>query len=303
MKRLIYILLFFFSASQLALACDVCGCGVGTSSFGVMPNFQGHFIGLKAQYGQFSAEHPPLFADSKITKSHESVYNVSLWTKLALSERLHIYIDLPYQSVLNTEDGITGQYSGLGDISLLANYFILNHTDFMEYDVLQSLQVGSGIKLPTGKRNITESDGYIIRSVQPGLGAFAVPLNVVYTAKKGRFGVLGEFNYQHYFKDADNYHYGDRFQQTAAVFMEISKENSTMVPIVGVNFAHANRDFDGKYAVNPSGGNTISAQLGYKVFLNTISAGIQAQIPVWQNNIGGYVHIRPQFQADFFYNF
>ena len=126
MSRIINIVLLLVFTTQFSLACDVCGCGVGTSCFGIMPNIQGHFIGLKAQYGRFHSEHPPLFSDSKPIYGDEAIYNLSLWSRVALSQRLHLYIDLPYQSIHSTENGVTNVYSGIGDIGLMANYFVFN---------------------------------------------------------------------------------------------------------------------------------------------------------------------------------
>lgn len=303
MSRIINIVLLLIFTTQFSNACDVCGCGVGTSSFGIMPNIQGHFIGLKAQYGRFQSEHPPLFSDSKPMYGDESIYNLSLWSRVAVSQRLHLYIDLPYQSIYSTENGVTSVYSGIGDIGLMVNYFVFNRSDPDKYDVLQTLQVGSGIKLPTGRKSIAESDGYILRSVQPGIGAYAVPLNAMYTIRKGNIGMHAELNYQHYFRDDSDYQFGDRFQQSLGMFMQFAKGQTMMLPSIGLNYSHATGDHDGQYRVEPSGGNTVSASLGYQVFRESFSIGIQGLIPMWQNNIGGYVKSKPQLQASILFNF
>lgn len=303
MKKIFNIILIIFVTTQVSLACDVCGCGVGTTSFGIMPNIQGHFIGLKAQYGSFTSQHPPLFSDSEPIYGQESIFNLSLWSRIAATERLHFYVDLPYQSIQNTENGITNIYSGMGDISLMANYFVFAYGDPLEGGLLQSLQVGSGVKLPTGRKSIEESDGYIIRSVQPGLGAYAVPVNAIYTIRKGSYGLHLESNYQHYFPTDDDYQFGDRFQQSINAFMEIDHATLSMLPSVGISYSHASADSDGVYKVSPSGGNSVSAKVGFQVFRDVFSFGVQGMIPVWQNNIGGYVESKPQVQASVLFNF
>jgi len=303
MKKQFFSCLLVILSFNLLQACDICGCGIGTASFGILPRFQGHFIGIRSQFRSFDSYHPPLFADSESQTSKEKIFNLELWSRIAVGKRVQLYLNLPYQSIQKIEEGSSNIYSGMSDIAIMANYIAVNQTDESEYDLLQAFQLGSGIKLPTGKRNIAEKDGYIIRNLQPGIGAFAIPFNAIYTIRKGKFGLHTEFNYQHFLKDKNGYQFGSRFQQSAGAFMMIRKGTFTMLPNVGMNYAFADRDSKKGVPYETSGGQTFSGRLGYDVYWRSLSLGLQGQLPIWQHNVNGNVKSKTQLQVTLLFNF
>ena len=63
-KRWILVLgtFIFISFSSSLNACDVCGCAVSGHQFGILPQFQKHFAGIRYGYRSFKSVHPPVFS-------------------------------------------------------------------------------------------------------------------------------------------------------------------------------------------------------------------------------------------------
>lgn len=303
MKKVFFSCLLLMVSFHYIQACDICGCGIGTASFGIMPRFQGHFAGIRGQFRSFDSYHPPLFADSDPQISKERISTIELWSRIALGDRWQVFLNLPYQSVTKIEAGRKTLYAGAGDMAVMANYTLINRTDESRYTLLHALQVGSGIKLPTGRRNIAEADGYIIRNLQPGIGAFAVPVNAIYTLRKGKAGLHAELNYQHFFRDKDNYRFGDRFQQSAGAFLISKAGKVTMLPNAGLVYAFAAKDRKNGVPYDTSGGRAFSGRLGYDIYWRSVSFGLQALLPIWQQNVNGNVDLNSQLQATLLFNF
>ncbi|MCO6461439.1 MAG: hypothetical protein J5I59_08540 [Saprospiraceae bacterium] len=302
MKRIVvfgFCILFSFNFLN---ACDICGCGISASSFGILPRFQGHFIGIKSRYRIFQSYHPPLFPGSEPIHSKEYFYNLDLWARYSVGSRVQFYLDLPYQYIFKREDSEGRVYSGLGDISLLANFMLLDHTDASKFDLMQALQIGTGIKFPTGNTKIPEKDGYIIKNLQPGLGSYAFPINLLYTIRKGIIGFHTELNYQHIFKK-DGFQFGDRGQQSVGMYMVLNQKGWTFMPNVGVNYALAAKDRSDGIPYETSGSKNVACQLGMGIYRNSISIGLQTLIPIWQHNVNGYVNNKSDHQLTFLYNF
>jgi hypothetical protein len=299
-----YLMVFMLSLfGTRAVCCDICGCGLTARSFGILPQFNKNFIGLRLQYRNFDSEHPPLF-DSQLPQfSNELYYNTELWGRLNPVKRLQIFYFIPYQKVVKRENSSSSIYEGLGDISIMANYIILNNSDTSGNIWKNVLQAGGGIKMPTGKSNIPEKDGYILMNLQPGTGGFAIPVNLIYTVRYKGFGLNSEFNYMVQFKSKNKFRFGNRTQLGFKLFYWQDWNNVSFLPAAGLNFMHASPDRDLLGIIGGSGGENINGTLGADIFVGRLNIGFNAQIPLYQHMTDGNVKIKENISTSLTFNF
>ena len=300
-KYLMIIVLSFYST--MALSCDICGCGLTARSFGILPQFSGNFIGLRAQYRSFDSEHPPLFASQLPEYSSEYYYNAEIWGRWNPVKHLQLFYFIPYQRTIKLEEGHRNSYSGLGDISLMANYILINTVETEEKSWKHALQAGGGIKIPTGRYDIPENDGSLIMNVQPGTGAFAIPINLIYTIRRDKIGLNTEGNYTFNLKNKNDFQFGDRSHVGMKLFFWQEWKNISILPAAGLNYQHAAPDNDVEGEIYGTGGNSVNASISADLYYKRMALGFNAQLPVSQHMTDGNVRLKENFSTTLIYNF
>jgi hypothetical protein len=282
--RTLFFALAFLVLLPGASACDVCGCSIGGNYFGILPQFHRHFMGMR-----WSSEtsYTSLSADALRQKQYHSVeeftsadmiirfYPVRRWQLLVLA---------PYRWNHQTEYRISTRVHGLGDVSLLANYVLLNTGDSLHRSWRQTLSLGGGLKLPTGRNNLTAADGGPLHpNIQPGTGSTDFLLSAAYTLRRGAWGASTDLLARWNTANSHNYHFGNRLSGSAKLFYWSNLRHVTVLPNAGVflDAAEANRDDD--ELLTGSNGITTLATLGLDVYTGHFSAGVNYQPPIWQS--------------------
>lgn len=127
--RLFIVTVMVLLTTGSAYACEVCGCSMGGNYFGILPQFHGHFVGLRYQYRSFRSEHVPLFSESEQLISHEYFQTAELWGRWNPSKKVQLFAFVPVNFMHKQEAGITTLENGLGDVSLVVNVVLLNTGD------------------------------------------------------------------------------------------------------------------------------------------------------------------------------
>ncbi len=85
----------------------------------------------------------------------ETYNTVEAWAGWNITNRFRLMASVPYSFNERTNQGIANSKNGIGDISVATYYQLLNtrHTVFEKRLLVQSLWIGGGIKLATGKYN------------------------------------------------------------------------------------------------------------------------------------------------------
>lgn len=180
------LLLFFTSITLNASACDICGCFMGLTPYDNQSNF-----GLLYRYRSFNGYHGqqhvifprgseflfPSNSKTSATTSHsgnpqdyELYRTAEIRGRYFIHKRLEINAIVPYNANSEHYNGKTNSISGMGDVNLYAGYHLLRKLN--EPTLKQRLIVGAGIKLPTGKSNISDNQGIKYSTLmQPGTGS------------------------------------------------------------------------------------------------------------------------------------
>ncbi len=277
-----------------APACDICGCAVGGNYMGILPQFYNNFVGLRYQYRSFRSEHPPLFGEPSGLRAEEYFQTAELWARWNPTQRVQAFAIVPFRHFTRYETGADAVITSLGDVSVIANWVVWNTGDSLQRNWKHALQIGGGIKLPTGRYNLARQGAPLHRNMQPGTGSFDVPLNAIYTVRYRRLGVNAEANYHFNTTAPDKHRFGHRLGTSLHGFYWRQVRRTTYLPSVGIVWEYAAADRLAGAPIELTGGESTWLSAGVDVFISRLALGILYQQPLNNNISEGFVQPRPR---------
>lgn len=281
MKKLIIvslILLFTITASK---ACDICGCGVGSYYLGILPEYNKRFIGLRYQHKTLQTHLGPMGECTPLT-ADETYQSVELWGGWNIGKRFRVLAFIPYNFNERKSQSSTGSKDGLGDIALMGYYKFFDHTGNMGGKLLiQSLYIGAGVKLPTGKYEASERLAVqeSPNNFQLGTESTDFTLNAAYDVRWNDIGVNANVNYKMNTENKYDYRYGNKFTSNILLYHKFRVAKVVSVsPNIGILYETAAKDVESKkYDVAVSGGYSLSAVGGLEFSMKGLSFGANYQ--------------------------
>lgn len=230
MKKLILLLLLSFSGQQL-LACDACGSTMAGIYFGLFDTDQRALFGVRYQYASFSASadyNSDFFERETATDTYQ---RMELFGRFTISKRLQAQVLLPY--MVNQKDGSHLQQTttGLADAIALLNYSLLNSGSG---GIKHSLQVGGGVKLPTGDFQQLDEGQLINPNFQLGSGSTDFLLTTNYTYKNQNWGLNVESAAKLNTANKLDYRFGNQYNTSLYAFRTFITAPVTFVPYAGL---------------------------------------------------------------------
>lgn len=165
--------LIFICTSTIASACDICGCFMGITPHDTKNHFailyryrafngydgQNHNVFPKGSSFFFPAknQNQPITDHNGNPNDYEIYRSMELRGKYFINKKIEINAIIPYVSNSEQYNGYTTTVAGLGDVNIYAGYHLLQ---LYNSDFKQQLIVGLGIKLPTGKNNLKNNEGF-----------------------------------------------------------------------------------------------------------------------------------------------
>jgi hypothetical protein len=276
---------FFLALAGPAMACDICGCGVGSYYLGILPEYNKRFIGLRYQHKTLvthlgpSGERTPLTTD-------ETYQTAEIWGGWNFGEKLRTLAFIPYNVNRRTAQTGSGSKEGLGDVAVMGYYKLLdNRTTVNNKLLVQSLWLGGGIKLPTGayepaERLLDESPN----SFQLGTASADFLLNAAYDIRLMDFGLNLNATYKLNTANLYTYRYGNKLTLNSLLYCKLRVAQKLSVgPNAGLLFERSGQDLeDGRYRVDVSGGQVLSLIGGLEAAAGRFSAGANCQSPASQ---------------------
>jgi hypothetical protein len=287
-----------------AYGCDVCGCAVGNSHLGILPQFRGHFAGLRYHYRTFHSTHPPLFGEAPGDVSDEVYQSLELWGRWSATKQLQVFGSLPLHHFARVEQGSRSMARGPGDATLLLSWIVLDTGDSTSANWKHALQLGGGVKLPTGSSNIRNEQGSLLfRNMQPGTGSFDIPLNAMYTLRYKGLGFVSELNYRLNLPNRDGYRFGNQAGAAGRLFYWLQRKQLALLPSAGLLWEHAAPDEHRGIPKDFSAGHSSWAAAGLDVFLSGLAFSVLYQHPLSHHISEGYTqpHARISLSATCFF--
>jgi hypothetical protein len=292
MKKILFLIVLSVSCSATK-ACDICGCGVGGYYIGILPDFYKHIFGLRYRYNSLKT-HIGAGGSNTYLTSQEAYRTVELWGGWNIGKKFRIMGAIPYSFNERTNQGITNTKNGIGDISVNGFYELINKKSALSKSRLmaQSLWIGAGTKLPTGKYNPADKQNTTTNGnlFQLGTGSIDFSFNAMYDVRIQDAGLNIAASYKVNTANKYDYNYGNKFNSTAQLYYKIRIKNKiTIAPNAGASYEHAKKDIDNKFSVDISGGNLLLGTLGAEISYKKISVGGNWQTPLSQQLANGFV--------------
>lgn len=278
----------FFLSAQITLACDICGCANSGSYFGLMPQSHKSVIGLRYQRVHFVTH-----ADSKVLRTEEHFNVGEVYARLFPIKRVQVMAFVPYRIDKQVTSADVKRQNGLGDITVLANYNILN--TFMDKETSgnfnHTLMIGGGIKLPTGNFKFDENNTLEVANAnfQLGTGSTDFIVNAFYTINKDQWGLATNVSRKFNTVNSQGYRFGNQVFGTVELYRSFTIGKISLTPSAGVYGEHADHGKQHGQVLDITGGRLLNGTAGVTFFSNKWTVGINAQKPVAQKSASGHV--------------
>ncbi len=289
MKKIALFIITLFII-PVSFGCPICGCGVGGFYIGLLPTYNGKFVGVRYQYSHYETR----LKDDPGQFSHDYYKIAELYGGITLGTKWQLLGFIPYHfNYQNTDDGIKRK-NGLGDASIVANYEVWKSTGLNRNNkqVTQQLWLGAGVKLPTGQYNVdfksaaSQDVEELLGDVnsEMGTGSLDFIANAMYNIHFGKLGINTTVNYKINTNNKSDFRYGDRLSANSFVYYQATVKNSVfMAPNIGLLYEHVSANNLNKSKVDETGGYAALASAGVDININKITVGANVQLPVAQD--------------------
>ncbi len=271
-----------------AIACDICGCANSGAYFGLLPQSHKSLAGVRYQHMRFVTH-----GDSKVLRTEEHFNIGELYTRFFPVKRVQVMTFVPFRADKQVTSADVKRQSGLGDITVLANYNLFN--TFMDSENVRTfnhtLLIGGGVKLPTGKFRFDESNALQVANAnfQLGTGSTDFILNAFYTITKDQWGLAANISRKFNTTNSDGYRFGNQIYGTIDLYRSIQLGKLAITPLVGIYGEHAGHGIQNGEALGVTGGDLVNATAGLTLFSEKWTMGITGQKPIAQQSASGHV--------------
>lgn len=298
MRNLILGLGLVALSANAALGCDVCGgSGVG-NMMGIVPQFGNHFVGLRYQFSGFNSRHAPsLLSEGVNGSSREAFHSMELMGRYYVHPRIQLLAFVPYRLNLQTTDTRSYEGKGLGDISLMGNFLLVNTGDSLGRKLRHTLMVGAGLKMATGAYRQTDHGLRLHPNLQPGSGSWDALFNLQYTVRLKQWGVSLQGMYRLNTANPEGFRSGDRIMGNFLIYHWSTKGRWNVMPSIGVAVDHARKERLDDRVYLLSGGTDLRATAELQVFHGQWGIGAGCRLPLHHSLANGTVTPAPQWMA------
>ena len=306
----ITILLLAYNAN----ACSICGCGGGNLYLGMYPNFDSKFFGIRYNHSSYKT-----ILQNDNTQFSNNTYNTyEIWTGYNLTKKWQLFGFIPYQSNNIVSDDGSSKTNGLGDITLLTNYQLLNTRKVVNDKklIIHQLWIGGGIKLKTGSFTVDPHDADITLAdvnAQMGTGSTDFILNARDIYQVENLGLATNLNYKINTQNREGYQFGNKLTMNSIFYYNINNKHTVFTPNAGLQFENnEGNKLDGHLisltegldnGAYRTGGHSVNILGGAELNVKKITLGVNIQLPIEQNYAAGQTNLNWKGTAHISYSF
>ena len=283
-------LLIAFSISFTCLSASACDiCGLGTSNYNPVL-----FTQLSKNYLSINYLHRLYHIQGSDGLNKEYFNTLLVSGQYSITNKLQLVAMVPYQ--LNKQKNARGinELSGLGDVTLMGNYRLWNDEGASK---TQTLTVGAGVKLPSGKYKPVKSLAIEEQNFQLGTGSIDYLVNGSYRLNihQWSFSAIGSYKYNT--ANKQGYRYGDVLTAGATALYRKEFKNFSLAPFLQLMNEKQMMDANNHLLREHSGGNALYTGGGFDFTTSRFGAGLNYQFATKQNLFQGEINAKPRLSA------
>lgn len=268
----------YYSLIPKEVMCDACGCSASGGSMGFASMLNSNFVGVR-YFNQHYKSSDGLYSNSPWYE--ESFNTFQVWARVPVSKTIQLSALVPYHfHNRETADG-NEDIKGIGDITVLAMYQLYQtHKD--STFLVHTLQVGGGIKAPTGKFDQANA-GNVNPSFQVGTGSWDYLLATEYIVKRKQFGLNTMLNYVFKTENDKQYRFGNQLNYSGTFFYLYEKKKFSVAPQLGFAGEVYESNYQYSEVVRKTSGDIFFGKLGIEMGKKKFSFGANVMLPINQN--------------------
>ncbi|MFH7017769.1 transporter [Flavobacterium sp. FlaQc-47] len=276
-----------FTFQRLAMMedfdCDACGCSASGGSMGFGSMLNNNFVGLRYMKQSYTSR-DGIFANSPWID--ENFNTIQAWARIPVTEKIQISALVPYHFNERKLTAGTEDISGLGDITVMALYTVFETKKDSTF-FTHKINLGGGVKIPTGKFTEANNLGSVNQSFQLGTGSWDFPVVSEYVIKHKNLGLNTTLNYIFKTENSKNYQYGDQFNYAGTFFYLFDLKSVQIVPQAGLAGEVYQTNNQYSLAVPNTAGDILFSKFGIEAGKDKFSVGLNVMLPIHQNLSSG----------------
>jgi hypothetical protein len=278
--------------------CDACGCSASGGSMGFASMLNSNFVGIR-YFNQQYKSNDGLYSNSPW---HTENFNtIQVWARIPIKDNFQLSVLMPYQFHNRTTNLGSQSISGIGDMTVLAMYRLYQtHKD--STFLVHTLQLGGGIKVPTGRFDEANTTGSVNPSFQVGTGSWDYLFATEYTIRRKKYGLNSMLNYVIKTENQQKYRFGNQFNYAGTFFYLYEKNELSFAPQIGFAGEVYQGNYQHKQKLVDTAGDILFGKLGFELGKNAFSMGINTMLPIHQNLTGGNVKAQYRWSINLNYS-
>lgn len=293
---------FTFQKLQLDAAmdfdCDACGCSASGGSMGFSSMLNSNFVGVRYFHQSYSSK-DGIFNNSPWVD--ENFNTTQVWAKIPVTDKIQVTALIPYH--FHNRELSTGieNINGLGDITVMATYSIFK-TVKDSATFVHDVQLGGGVKLPTGQFKEANNAGTVNQSFQLGTGSWDYLLLTEYVIKRKNLGLNNMLNYTIKTENDKKYQFGNQLNYGSTLFYLLDFNTVQFVPQVGIagEVYETNKQY-GENVLNTVG-DILFSKFGFELGKDRFSLGVNAMLPINQHLSNGKIEANYRWSVNLNYS-
>jgi hypothetical protein len=317
-----------------SMACDFCGCFMGITPYDSQSNIaflyrykmysgyahteQDHYLFHRNAVAAVPAPltHPGNYstlkhgslgtepsAPSRLPSDYELYTSAELRAKYFLHKRMELNLVLPFQMNESRTGNNLVQVHGLGDLTLMAAYHIIERT--LTEKIQHRLSAGYGIKLPTGNANQQTANGERIDFLlQSGTGSIDHLLFANYTLAGKRAGASLNAAYK---INGENDH-RERISSSSTAYLNIfykfrQSKALKIFPSLQLYHEYCKGVYIGDAYEQGTAMNNLTAGIGTDIFYKQFALNASYHLPLYEQELEGNLSEAGKFMIGITFSF